>query len=261
MSSTTLVIGDSHVSNDQNLGRFEALGNWIVENKPDTVLSIGDFMDFKSLSAWDMNKRLLMEGRRYQAEIEAGNNALDLLQRPTCLLQELQRNNKRKLYKPRWVYLSGNHEDRSNRYVEQHPELQGHIDYIKELHLLERGFIHIPYKEYYHHEGVAFTHVPISGNGNPRSGTIYNQLNYALQEHDSSIVFGHVHKLATAGIHRHGSAHYNQALAVGCFFEHIDAYAKGASTNYWRGVVVLHHYDTGRFDIDTISLSRLMREY
>ena len=257
----TLVIGDSHVTDGQDLGRFEALGYWIEENQPETILSIGDFLDVKSLSAWDMNKRLLMEGRRYAKEIEAGNEALDLLQGPTYVLQEQQREGKRKLYKPKWIYIEGNHEWRIGRYIEQHPELEGHIDYIKELKLKERGFIHIPYKEYYLHNGIAFTHVPISGNGSPRSGSIYNQLNYALAEHQTSIVWGHTHKLAIAGIHRHGSEHYNQAMSVGCFFEHMDEYAKGASTNYWRGIVILYHYEDNRFDIETMALSRLKREY
>lgn len=259
--SVSLIIGDSHVTSEQDLSRFKSLGNWIEQHRPDTIISIGDFMDIKSLSAWDMNKRLLMEGRRYQLEIEAGNQALDLLQTPTYLLQEIQKHHKKRVYKPEWIYIEGNHENRVARYLEQHPELVGHLNYRKELKLEERGFTFIPYKSYYLHKGVYFTHVPISGNGNPRGGSIYNQLNYALNEHNGSIVFGHVHKLAMAGIHRHGSQHYNQALTVGCFFEHIDEYAKGASTNYWRGIVVLTHYDNSRFDVETIAISRLKKEY
>src|SRR5690606_19002491 len=155
----------------------------------------------------------------------------------------------------------GNHSQRLWRYIQQYPELEGQLDYRRELKLKDRGFIHVPYKEYYYHKGVAFTHIPIAGNGQPRSGTIHNILQHALHDHATSIVFGHTHKLAIAGEHRQGSPHYNQALSVGCFFEHVDEYAKGAKTDMWRGLVVLDQYSEGRFDLQTIAMSKLLKEY
>lgn len=257
----TLCIGDSHVQAGQNIDRFTALGHFIDEVRPDTIVIIGDFLDMESLSHWITNKRLTMEGLRYADEIEQANKALDKMFLPMTLTNERLRGNKKRTYRPELVYIEGNHEERCWRYIEQHPELEGHLDYRQDLKLVDRGFKYIPYKEYYHNLGVAYTHIPIAGNGMPRSGNVHTQLQNALRDHNTSIVYGHNHKLAMAGEHRFGGEHYNQAMSIGCFFEHIDAYAKGAKVDYWRGIVLLDQYSMGRFDIETIALSKLKRDY
>lgn len=257
----TLCIGDAHVQSNQNLDRFIALGSFIHEVKPENIIIIGDFLDMQSLSHWLTNKRLKMEGLRYAEEINQANIALDHMFLPMCVDNERARLSKKRLYRPELVYIEGNHEERVWRYIEQHPELKGHLDYRNDLRLKQRGFKYIPYKEYYHNNGVAFTHIPISGNGMPISGAVGTQLQRALRDHNTSIVYGHNHKLSMQGEHRLGGAHYNQALSLGCFFEHVDEYAKGAKVDYWRGIVLLDQYSEGRFDIETIALSKLMREY
>src|SRR5690606_33530449 len=131
--STTLVVGDAHIQAKQDLRRFNALGSWIVHNQPDTIIIIGDCMDMQALSAWDMNKRLLMEGRRYSEEIQYGNRALDFMLGPMNVDNDCRRSNKKRLYKPTLVYLEGNHSQRLWRYIQQYPELEGQLDYRREL--------------------------------------------------------------------------------------------------------------------------------
>jgi hypothetical protein len=75
------------------------------------------------------------------------------------------------------------------------------------------------------------------------------------------IITQNTHKLCIAGEHRLGAEHYNQVLSCGCFFEHVDEYVKGAKTDYWRGIIVLDHYSENRFDIETISLGKLIKMY
>jgi hypothetical protein len=43
--------------------------------------------------------------------------------------------------------------------------------------------------------------------------------------------------------------------------EEEEDYVKGRVTNYWKGIVNLYNYDYGRFDIDTVAMGRLAREY
>lgn len=257
----TLVIGDAHIQAGQVLLRFKALGQWILDNFPENIVIMGDFLDMQALSAWDKNKRLTMEGRRYKEEIDAGNVALDLLLRPIAAYNTERKAQRKRPYAPHLVYLSGNHEYRLDRYLEEHAELEGQLDYIRELKLRERGFIHIPYREYHYIGGVGFTHIPIGGNGKAMSGAISTQVKNVLQAHAHSVVYGHTHRLAVTGEHRLGAPHYNQVLSCGCFFEHVDEYVKGAKTDYWRGVIVLDHYSENRFDIETLALSKLMKMY
>lgn len=238
-----LVIGDSHVDDNQKLTRFKALNSVIRHTEGLThVISIGDFLSLNALSGWDRNKRLLLENRRYSSEIRAGNEALSLLQKGVD----------KKLV---WVYIEGNHENRATRYCEEFPEMEGTVDVRRNLNLDDRGFLWVPYKEAYNLNGVSFTHIPINGMGKPIGNP--NVAHKALQLYGNSVVFGHTHTLDHAGLHRKNSPHLQQALSVGCFFEHVEEYAKGSMTNFWRGIVLLDLYSRNRFDINTMSMRRI----
>ena len=67
--SKLLVVGDAHVTNGQNLRRFNWLNNYLNDNPPDYLVYIGDYLTLNSLSAWDRDKRKLMEDRRYFRDI------------------------------------------------------------------------------------------------------------------------------------------------------------------------------------------------
>lgn len=256
---TVLVIGDSHVDDEQSLDRFDALGNLIVDRRPEYIVSIGDFISFHCFSGWDRPYRLKMEGRRREKEMVAGNLALDKLLGPMTKLNKRFKLSKKGQYKPELIYIEGNHEEWEQRYLDENPELVGTVDYKKDLGLEERGFIHIPYREYCMINGVGFTHVPMNKMNRPITGV--RIMRTALDSHSMPVVFGHTHDLKIEGQHRLGSEHYQQALNVGCFFEHVDEYAQGSKTDYWRGVTLLHMYSPERFDIEMISMSRLKEMY
>lgn len=201
------------------------------------------------LSEWDKNKRKKMENRRYELEISAGNNALDMLLRDYKLMDP----------KPKLVYVKGNHENRLDRYLDYDPTFEGHVSIEKDLYLKERGFTVVEYKDNYNVNGVSFTHIPITGIGKPIGNP--NVARKALQLYHNSVVFGHTHTLDHGAEHRQNAPHLNQALCVGCFFEHVDDYAVGSKTDYWRGLVTVNMAGPNRFDIETISLSKLLKDY
>lgn len=246
----SLVIGDAHIAPNQNLRRFVWANQLVHDLMPNRIVIIGDFVTMDSLSAWDSDKRKLMEGRRYHMDIDAGKAALSMLLDGVDKCVDI-------------VYTEGNHENRTDRYLEYHPELDGQVDIERDLlrDIREEGFKveYIKYKQDWTYKGVSFTHVPIQENGKPVGGKYAVQK--ALAVYHNSVVFGHTHKLDTAGEHRHNALHLNQALNVGCFFEHVDEYAKGSVTSYWRGLVLLDHYSENRFDFATYSLGRLRDVY
>lgn len=235
-----LVIGDAHVDETQDLRRFAALGKKIRADNPDKVLIIGDFLSMNCLSEWDKNKRRKLENLRYKKEITAGNRALDLIGRVDD-------------------YIEGNHEERLSRYLDYDPTMEGMAHVPTDLNLSARSVVWHPYKTVHKIDGVGFTHIPINAMGKTIGNP--NVAKKALDLFACSIVFGHTHTLDHAGSHRHGSPHYNQALGVGCFFEHIEEYAKGSKTDYWRGVVELNIYSPNRFDFATTSMSQLLKQY
>ncbi len=52
-----LCVGDPHCEPGVSNRRFAALGNLIVAERPDTVVCIGDFGSFDSLSSYDRGKK------------------------------------------------------------------------------------------------------------------------------------------------------------------------------------------------------------
>lgn len=240
-----LVVGDAHVDETQSLRRFKLANNLIKQEEPDALVIIGDYLSMNCLSEWDRNKRAKMEGKRYSREIDAGNRSLDLMLAGTKVKQ--------------LHFIEGNHEDRLTRYLDVDPTFEGRVSVPQDLDLKSRGFIWTPYKQVRTLNGISFTHIPASGNGKAIGNP--NVAQKALKLFHNSVVFGHTHTLDHAAEHRHGSPHLNQALSVGCFFEHVDDYAVGSKTDYWRGLVLLDSYKTNRFDYETYALGRLERMY
>lgn len=242
-SDYTLVVGDAHVAPDQNLRRFKWANTMLKTWDLKRIVLIGDFLTLDCFSEWDKDKRRKMEGRRYQKEIDHGRWALELL------LAGVDTS------KVPVIFTEGNHEERAKRYLDGHPELEGTVDVEQDLFGPICPVTYVPYKQDWTYKGVSFTHVPIQETGKPIAGKYASKK--ALGLYHNSCVFGHTHKLDLACEHRHNSLHLNQAVNVGCFFEHVDEYAVGSSTSYWRGLVLLDHYSFNRVDVATVSLGRL----
>jgi len=259
MNNTLILpVGDCHVTNGQNLDRFDYLGQLILEKQPDIIVLMGDFLTLNCLSFWDKSKKRKMEGRRYQAEIKAGNIALNKMLGPTVKLQKRQRKNKVRQYKPELVYLMGNHEERLERYLDIDPSFEGIINIEENLHLHDRGFLVFPYKSYYMNNGIHYTHIPFN---KLREIAGVNVCRTAQTVCVGSTIFAHTHELNVSNIHRAGQTHLQQLLNCGCYFEETEEYAQGHLTNYWKGVCMLNNYKEGRFDIQTYSLGHLRRTY
>ena len=239
-----LVIGDAHVTNGQSLRRFQWLNKLLRSRKDIThVYIMGDFLTLNSLSAWDKDKRLLMEDRRLFKEIEAGNTALNLL------FDNVDTS------KIKIIYIEGNHEDRLTRYTQVHSELSHETFTIPSLiHLSSKGIRWVPYRSYSVEGGIHFTHIPF-GKAKEISGK--DICSKAELVTTASVVFGHTHELHTSCVHKHGMKHLQQIYNAGCFFEKEEDYVEGKMTNYWKGVSILTNYSYGRFDIETISMHRL----
>lgn len=250
-------MGDCHITNGQDNTRFTKLSKFILKHRPEYVVLMGDFLSLESLSAWDKNKRQLMEGRRYNLEIEAGNDALDRLTSSIDMYNKRQRKAKKKQYHPKFVYINGNHEDRLDRYLEGDPTFSGTVSIPKDLKLVERGFEFVPYRSYIYIGGVGFTHVPMNKISAISGVDICRKAQGVTV---NSCVFGHTHSLNQANRKIEGMDKLQMILNVGCFFDTDDdpEYSCGRIKDYWRGVVMLDIYDDGVFDTRTTSLERLL---
>lgn len=255
-----LVIADAHVEPGQNQDRFDFLGEFIVEHRPTAIVSLGDFVSMGSLSEWDKNKNLIMEGKRFKHDIEAGVDAVRRMFSPLLMLQSKQRMFKKKLYIPKVVWIDGNHEDRINRYVEQNAEMEGYINgfynYVEDIiKTCSDQVFYIKYKDYLTYScketSISFLHAPINAAGKPISGEFVCRR--ALDLFNNHVVFGHSHSFRVESRFRHGGDGnlVKQAVSCGCFFDETPEYAIGAANNYFPCIVGIDVRSDGLLDIKT----------
>lgn len=250
--SKHLVCSDLHAHPEHNNRRAEWLGNFILDIRPDTVIINGDMADMPSLSSYDKGKKSF-QGRTYKADIDAH---LDFQDR----LWSTVRRAKRKM--PRRVCTIGNHEQRIERAIEVQAELEGTISY-DDLELDNWYDTVVPYTGSSPGticlDGVHYQHYCISGVlGHPISG---EHAGYSiLSKRFVSSVVGHSHKFDYC-IRTRGDGRKIMGLDTGCFFDYDAPYAGAANSLYWRGVCVLNNVVDGVYDLQSISLDTLKREY
>jgi len=253
---TMLLIPDVHAQPDDDMTRFGNLMFWLDQRAPklDKIVQIGDLWDFGSLCTHDSNtpdwhKRSLKE------DIDAGFDALD------------------------WIYsigaahdveckdihiIEGNHEDRYNKWMKSDNRLltSDFPKTVKALIAQERP----TYKGINYHAflkptviwGAVFSHYFVSGvMGRPQGGE--HHANNLLRSQHTSCICGHSHLLSTSTRTR-GDESKIHALVAGCFVDPAGdfAYAKAAKKLWWNGVHLLHFYAPGEFDVESISMDRLV---
>jgi predicted MPP superfamily phosphohydrolase len=123
-----LVIPDTQCKPGYLTDHLEWAGKYAVKTKPDVIVHLGDHWDMASLSVYDIGKKSF-EGRTYSNDVQAGNNAMDVFMKPIIEEQKKQKENKKKVWNPKKVFLIGNHEYRIDRAVESDRKLEGLMGY------------------------------------------------------------------------------------------------------------------------------------
>jgi len=226
---------------------LEWAGKYIRAKKPDVVIHLGDHWDMPSLSSYDKGKASA-EGRRVARDIAAGNDALALLTKHIGPI------------KPRLVLLRGNHEERIERYVNDHAELSEAVGY----HLfndVELGWEVVPFLQPIEIGGVAFCHYfPRGSDGNvgqTKRGApnAKAQLTREMQ----SCVAGHRQGLDLA-VHTNGKRTLRSVIA-GSFYQHSEAYLSPQGNHHWHGVLMMTEVKGGMFNLVEVSLAYLRKRF
>lgn len=251
MNRKHLVIPDTQVKPGVPLDHFTALGNFIVDKKPDVIVHLADHWDMPSLSSYDEGKAGF-DQRDYKADIDAGNQAMALL------LEPIDRYNKRrkKKYEPRLVFTFGNHEERINRATEtsigarfRHAVTQDHLH-------LERWETH-KFLKPVKIDNIFYCHYFVA----PRSGrALGGNVQYKLNKLKFSFVMGHIQDKGSATEYLNNGT-VIRGLQAGCFYQHDEDYHGVQGGYYWRGVHMLHEVRNGNYDHMEISLNYLMKNY
>ena len=100
-----MVIPDTQVKPDSDYSHMRWAGHYAAEKKPDVIVHLGDHWDMPSLSSYDVGKKSF-EGRRYTKDIESGIDAMLAFLAPIRVERERLRINKKKLWRPKMVFLA-----------------------------------------------------------------------------------------------------------------------------------------------------------
>ncbi len=245
-----LVVGDAHVEPDQDLSRFEILGKFAVDQRPSVIVVIGDWFGLTSLCAY--NSRLEVEGARVVEDIKAGNDAIDILEAELA---------KDPTYKPRKIYIMGNHDHRIDRVAEEDPRLFGLVG----THLMnwkENGYEVYPFLAPCRINGFRFQHYLSAPGGRRAIAGVYQgrKLMQAVN-FEESVVVGHGHVLVNRELGL-ASGKRIHGIQVGKFFTHEEEYAGPDSNNrWWTGLVLLRDCVDSQCDVEPWSWPRLVRNY
>lgn len=214
---------------------------------------LGDWWDFPSLSSYDLGT-IRIEGKRLANDILAGNDAMKRFLAPLEFHNKVRAHARRSRYKPDMHFLLGNHENRLMRYVADNPHLEILLSY--ESLALSDWKVHDFLRPVFI-DGLAYAHYfanPLSGR--PYGGGIANVLNKL----GYSFVMGHTQKLDFARKDL-TNGKVIQGLIAGSFYLHEEEYKGYQGNHHWRGVCMLHNVADGNYDLEVISIDRLLKEF
>lgn len=252
--SKHMYIPDTQVRPGDDLTYLKAIGNYLVEKKPDVVICGGDFADMPSLSSYDDGKKSF-EGRRYKADIEAVHQAMETLLSPLTDFNARAAKNHRPRYNPRLVLTLGNHEERILRAVNNDPKLDGTIG-LGDLRYKEFGWEVHDFLDVVVIDGVAYSHYFTTGVAG-RPATTASAL---LSKKHMSCIAGHQQGRQIASAIRADGRPITCIIAGSCY-EHDEDYMGPQGNRHWRGIVMLHEVEDGSFDEMFVSLKFLKEKY
>ena len=257
--TTHLIIPDVQARIEDDFTFLGRVGQYIVDKQPDVVVCLGDFVDMKALSSYDMGKKAA-EGARVANDIAAGGQAMDCLMAPLQKHNKQLAKNKKAQYKPRMVLTLGNHENRINRYVEDYPHLADFLS-TDDLGFEAYGWEVHPFLAPVVIDGVKYSHYfPRGANGRVMQGTRGAPSARAqVMREGMSCTAGHLQGLDWSVLPNGTGANYG--LIAGSCYEHEEDYLTLQGTQYWRGIIMKHEVVDGSYDPMFVSLDYLKRRY
>ena len=235
-----MVIPDTQCKPENGYEHLEWAGKYAAEKKPDVIIHLGDHWDMPSLSSYDTGKGS-MEGRRYVDDVREE--------------QKRMRKKKKKVWKPRLVFLMGNHEQRIERAVDDNIQLADLLSY-DDFNLVDHGWEVHPFLEVVTINDIAYSHYFTSGvMGRPVSSA-----RLMLNKKHMSCVMGHVQDRDIAWA-RNAVGVQHTGLFAGIFYTHDEGYLNPQTNTSWRGIWMFHEVKDGGFDEMPVSLNYLEKRY
>lgn len=249
------IIPDTQVKKGVPIDHLTAAGNYVVDKKPDVIIHLGDHWDMPSLSSYDKGTKKA-EGRTYQEDIDAGIAGMEAFLAPIKAYNKRKKRNKEKQYRPRMVFLLGNHEERVMRHVNANPELSGKCSY-EDFKLEKMGWEVHDFLEMVEIDGVMYSHFFANPNtGRPWGGMARSRLNNI----GFTFTMGHQQGKDLAEKHL-ANGKVLRALTVGSFYQHDEDYKGYQGNEHYRGCIYKHEVENGNYCLMELSMKYLLENW
>lgn len=242
---THIVIPDLQVKPGIDTRNIDWIGSYCAELadlENVKVIIGGDFWDMPSLSFYDRGKKE-MEGRRFVADIAAGNEAFARLD---GLIPK----------KKSWEYhfLFGNHEDRITRAASANAQLDGllSLDLLDTKKWQRHTFLDVVWLD-----GVAYSHYFYNWN----TGRAYGGENLGLRLKTIGHSFTMFHQQGKQYAVRATTNGMHHGLVLGSGYLHDEEYRGPQAQDHWRGIAIKYQVANGTYDPRFWSLDGLCMRY
>jgi predicted MPP superfamily phosphohydrolase len=211
-------LGEEHSS-------WKVAKKFLKDFKPDRIVYGGDIATVDSISYYNNKKPRLAEGRRYQDDVNSVKRQLRLVQKHNPQAE--------------YDYIIGNHEFRVQRYVDEHPAMEGKMDFAIDVGLRsDFGMNVVEYNEVLEVGKAAIMH-----------GWYWNIYHAAktLKWYGDNIFYGHVHEHQVAVQNQMNDRQPRMAMSVGCLSAINPDYRYGMPTRFQNGLLILDMHSDGKF--------------
>lgn len=240
------VIGDTQVK-PRVRNPLICIAHDIVASRPDVVVHLGDHWDLPSLSSYDKGRKSF-HSRKYINDIDAGNLAMEEF-------WKILKPKFTKKWKPKFIILKGNHEERINRAIEYGPsEFEGLLELVSPDYTNWDEVV--PFLKPHSINGIHFVHYV----ANEFSGKPLASAHAALMKKHCSVVQGHKQTLDQAE-HITLDGRRIMSLIIGASYFHNEEYKGPQGNHHFRGIAILHNAHRGCWEIEIKNLVTLGRRY
>ena len=214
----------------EDVESLAAVERYMGAHRWDGYLQIGDFLDFDSISSFNMGLPRKTRGKFISNDIDRANKILDRHQKII----------RAKNPDAKFVLLEGNHENRVERFLDANPVFEGLLDVPKLLRLHERGFKWVRSwtdGHFYKIGKATFIHGGSTGK--------YHAMKM-VDDWGTSIFYGHTHDIMAMPKTRKGLDDLIVGQSIGCLCLEQE-YMRGAPTRWQQGFMVLYVLPNGNF--------------
>jgi hypothetical protein len=236
-----LIIPDVQAKPGVPLDHLTWVGKYIADKRPDVIVNIGDFADMEALSKYDVGT-IRGENKKLKKDLDVARHAMDLLCAPFKDIPD---------YRPEMHLTMGNHEERLDRFANEHP----YLEEVVGTHMLryeEWGWKVHQFLKIIKIDGIQYSHY-FQTQSSPNAVSSARAL---LNKEHCSSVMGHNQKTDVA----FQPTTHQWAIFCGVCNLHDEGYLKQGNRAR-RQILVLHEVEDGRFDPMFVSLRFLEKAY